>query len=192
MGHHAKHVAAFAEDAGDVFKRTVGVCGGRDFACGCGVAEGDAVLRFELRERVGVAEVVALHVANGHLQHLALREAVGEGRARRLGLKVHLLADVVLAGVAHQSAWEQAGLAKDLEAVADAEDEASIGSELFYRLHDVGEAGDGTGAKIVAVCEAARDEDDIAALKVFRSVPEEADGLAELGLDDVVGVVVAV
>ena len=40
-----------------------------------------------------------------------------------------LLADVVLAGVAHQRAGQQARLAEDLEAVADAHDQAAACGE---------------------------------------------------------------
>ena len=39
----AEDVAAFAEDAGDVVERAVGVGLGGDFARGSGIAEGDAV-----------------------------------------------------------------------------------------------------------------------------------------------------
>ncbi len=50
MGHHAEDVAAFAEDAGDVFERAVGVVGGLGGTFDRGVAEGDAVLALELGE----------------------------------------------------------------------------------------------------------------------------------------------
>ncbi len=43
------------------------------------VAEGDAVVALERGERVGVAEVVALHVADRHAQHAACARGGGEG-----------------------------------------------------------------------------------------------------------------
>ncbi len=126
-----------------------------------------------------VAEVVALHVADGHLEDLAGREEVGEGGVGGLGAEMDLLADVVEAGVAHEGAGEQAGFGEDLEAVADAEDEAAGGGEFFDRLHDGGEFGDGAGAEVVAVGEAAGDEDGVAVFEVGGGVPEERGGLAE-------------
>ena len=76
--------------------------------------------------------------------------------------------DVVLVCVAHQGAREQAGFAEDLESVADAEDEAAFVGELFDGLHDGSESGDGPGAEIVAVGEAAGDEDGVAVFEVTR------------------------
>jgi hypothetical protein len=105
---------------------------------------------------------------------------------------VDLFADVLLSGVAHERAGEQAGLTEDLEAVADAEDEAAVRSEFLDGLHDGREAGDGAGAEIVSVGEAAGDEDGVAPFEVVRRVPEEGDGLACDFGDDVVGVVIAV
>jgi len=103
-----------------------------------------------------------------------------------------LLADIALAGVAHQRAGEQASLAEDLEAVADAEDEAAGVGEALDRLHDGCELGDGSGAEVVAIGESAGNEDGVAALEVFGGVPEIGDGLVHQSVDDVVGVVVAV
>ena len=103
-----------------------------------------------------------------------------------------LLADVVLGGVAHERAGEQAGLAEDLEAVADAEDQAAGCGEALDGLHDGSEPGDGAGTEIVAVGKAAGDKDGVAALKILGGVPEIGDGLAHERAEDVVGVVVAV
>ncbi len=128
----------------------------------------------------------------GMRKDLAAGEAVGEGGVGGFGAEVEVAADVALAGVAHERAGEQAGLAEDLEAVADAHDEAAGRGEAGDGLHDGGEAGDGAGAQVVAVGEAAGDEDGVAAFEGVRLVPEVGDGLAEDGAEDVVGVVVAV
>ena len=117
---------------------------------------------------------------------------MGEGGVGGLGAQVDLLADVLLAGVAHERAGQKAGFAEDLEAVADAEDEAVVGGELLDRLHDGGKAGDGSGAEVIAVGKTAGNEDGVAALKVGGGVPEKGDGFAGDGGDDVVGIVVAV
>jgi hypothetical protein len=109
----------------------LGLASGRDLAGGRGVAEGDAVFGFERAQGLGVAEVVAFHVADGDLQHFAGGEQVGEGAVGGFDAEVDLLADVLEAGVAHERAGQQAGFGEDLEAVADAEDEAAGGGEAL-------------------------------------------------------------
>ena len=61
-----------------LLKEPLGFASGGDFSSGGGVAEGDAVLGFELMQVLGGAVVVAFHVADGHLQDFALGEAAGE------------------------------------------------------------------------------------------------------------------
>ena len=65
------------------------------------------------------------------------------------------------------------GLAQDLEAVADAEHRAAVGRVALHRLHDRAEPGDGAGAEVVAVAEAAGQDDDVGAPKVGVAVPDE-------------------
>ncbi len=81
--------------------------------------------RLQRRQCLGVAEVVAFHVADRHLQHLSLGEPVRKGRIDCLRAQIGLLADVVLAGIAHQRSGQQARLAENLKAVADAQDQAA-------------------------------------------------------------------
>ena len=60
-----------------------------------------------------------------------------------------------------QRAGQQAGLGEHLEAVADADDRAAGGGEVGDRVHHRREAGDGAGAQVVAVGEAAGDDDRV-------------------------------
>jgi len=103
-----------------------------------------------------------------------------------------MAADEAEAGVAHHGAGEKAGFEQDLETVADAEDEAAVFCEFGNGIHHGREAGDGTGAEIVAVGEAAGEDDGVAILQIFGLVPDEFDGLLEDVADGVEGVVVAV
>ena len=192
MGHHAQNVAPFVEDARDIGERAVGVGAGGDFALRRRVAEGDPVFGFERAQGLGVAVVVAFHVADGDLQHFTLLQLVGEGAVGGFDAQMDLFADVLEAGVAHERAGEQAGLGEDLEAVADAENEAAVAGEALDGLHDGREAGNGAGAQVVAVGESAGDEDGVDAAEVFGIVPEKADGLLGDFGDHVIGIVVAV
>ncbi len=192
MGHEAEDVAAFGEDAGDVLQGAVGIGGGGDVAGGGAIAKGDAVVIAEVCEGGVIAEVVTFHVSDGHLEDGAARDGVGERGICALGAEVDLLADVALIAIAHEGAREEAGFAEDLKAVADTQDEAAGCGELRDGLHDGGELGDGAGAEVVAIGEAARDEDGVAVLEIVRGVPEIGDGGAELAGEDVMRVVVAV
>ena len=192
MRHHAQHVAALAEHAGNVGQRAVGIGLGRHFACGCRVTEGNAVLALELRERGRVTEVVALHVADGNFEHFACAQRVGKGRVGGFCAQVNLFADVFQPGIAHQRSGQQAGLAKDLKAIADAEYQAAGGCEFLDRLHDGRKTGNGTGAQVVAVGKAAGHKNRITIFQVGGFMPEQRDGLVHHVRNGVVGVVVAV
>ena len=72
-----------------------------------------------------------------------------------------VVADEAQVGVAHQHAGQQAGLAQDLEAVADAEHEAAARRMRAHRVHDRRPPGDRAAAQVVAIGEAARQHDEI-------------------------------
>ncbi len=64
--------------------------------------------------------------------------------------------------------------------------------EALDGLHDGGMGGEGAGAEVVAVGEAAGDEDGVRGLEVGGGVPEESGFFTEDRGDDIEGVVVAV
>ena len=79
--------------------------------------------------------------------------------------------------VGQQRAGQQARLAEDLEAVADPEHRAAVAREGDDVLHDRREARDRADAQVVAVGEAAGDDDGVDALQVAVGVPQQ-HGLA--------------
>ena len=98
---------------------------------------------------------------------------VGDRRLEPVGDQVDLAADEAQVLVEQQGAGEQARLAEDLEAVADAEHRAARGGELGDRLHRRREAGDRAGPQVVAVGEAAGDDDRVDAAEVALFVPDQ-------------------
>ena len=107
---------------------------------------------------------------------------LARARERRVGvddLEVDLAADEAQRGVGQQRARQQARLAQDLEAVADAEHRAAVAGELDDRLHDRREARDRAGAQVVAVGEAAGDDDASTPCR-SRSPCHSSDRLADL------------
>ena len=81
--------------------------------------------------------------------------------------------------VAHQHARQQARLAQDLEAVADAEDEAAALGVALDRAHDRRTRRDRPAAQIVAIGEAAGQDDEVDAVGQIRlGVPDDGGGVA--------------
>jgi len=190
--HQAEHVALAVADARDVVARAVRVRFFRRLAALVAVAEDDAVLALQLFERRVVADVVALAVRDGDAEHAPRLQPVGERRFGRLDADADVVADVVQVAVAYQRAGQKPRLAENLEAVADAEHQAAARGHLLDRRHDGREARQGTRAQVVAVGEAAGDDDRVVGTEVRVAVPDEVDGLADVLGDDVVSVVIAV
>src|SRR4051812_36696514 len=168
VGHQAEDVARLVAHAGDPALRAV-VVGG--------VAQDDL-----LAEGVEVRRVVAAGgVLDGDRERLPGARLARERRVGVDDLELGLAADEAQLAIGQQRARQQARLAQDLEAVADAEDQATVAGELDDRLHDRREARDGPDAQVVAVGEPAGDDDGVDALQVAVAVPEQdrlADALA--------------
>ncbi len=173
MRHHAEHVAALVDDAGDGIDGAIVVPVRIDHAVGRGIAEDHPALAFQPRDGLAVGDVVALAVRDRHADHLAGIVAAGEGRVGTLDPQINVMADEAQVLVAHQHAGQQPGLAQNLEAVANAEREPPVGREFAYRVHDWAARGDRPATKIVAVGEAPRDHHQVAACgKLFLGVPD--------------------
>ena len=88
-------------------------------------------------------------------------------------LELELAADEAHRLVEQQRAGQQARLAEDLEAVADPQHRAAAGGEGGDRLHRRREAGDRARPQVVAVGEAAGDDDAVDAGEVALFVPDQ-------------------
>src|SRR5205823_1482045 len=177
--HHAEHVARARADSGYRVARAVHVRLFREFSASLAVAEDDPVFAREFFKRLVVAHVVSLGVRNGEAQDLARAKARGERRLCRLDAHTDVAADEVQVAVAYQSAGQQSRLAQYLKAVADAEDEAATVGELPDRGHDGREARERARAQIIAVGEAAGDDDRVVSREVCVAVPDEVNGLTD-------------
>jgi hypothetical protein len=98
-------------------------------------------------------------------------------------------ADELLVCVADETARQQVSLDEHLEAVADAEDGHALPRGVLDLGHDRGERRDGTGTKVVAVREAARQDDRVDALEIVRAVPQR-DRLGTRHTDRALGITV--
>ncbi len=95
---------------------------------------------------------------------------------------VDVAADELEAAIAEQRAGQQAGFHQNLEAVADAQHQPAGGGELLDRLHHRRELGDGAAAQVIAVGEAAGQNDGIHVAERRGIVPDELRLLSRLWL----------
>src|SRR5450759_3260933 len=172
MRHHAQHVAACVDDAGDVMSRPVWVGAVRHAAARVTVAKDHLSTLLESRKRRGIGEVVALAMADRDAQHLTLGALRGERKVGALDDEVRPLAAVLQRGVADERAGQQTGLTQDLEPVADAPHQSATIGEVADLFHHGRKPGDRSRAKVVAVGEAARNDDAVATLEVRVLVPQ--------------------
>ena len=164
MRHQAHHVATLVADAGDVVEAAVGIVD---------VADHDAVAGTQLLERRRIAHVVAFEVVDGNAQVLPECTLVGEHGRRRLHAQLDRLAQELQARVLLQRAGQQPGLGEHLETVADADHRTARGREFADRGHHRREAGQRAGAEVVAVREAAGNDDRVDAVDGRVGVPAQ-------------------
>lgn len=116
VGHHAENIAFFITNAGNTICRTVRVLS---------ITEQDLVILFEEAEFVFCDTEISFTVGDGDVEGGS--EGFGvEAVSGVLGEEFASLAAELEAVVLDEAAGEEVSLAEDLEAVADAQDEASI------------------------------------------------------------------
>src|SRR3954452_2767318 len=166
--HEAEDIALGVAHAGDVVLGAVGVVAG-------GVAQDNLLLGHWL----GGVEAAG-RVLDRDREAVSARTRAGERRLRVDDLDLDLAADEAQGRVGQERAGQQARLAQDLKAVADAEHGAAVAGEVEHRRHHGREAGDRTHAEVVAVAEAARDDHGVDPAQVGVGVPEQL-GVADAG-----------
>jgi hypothetical protein len=184
MGHQAEDVARLVAHPGDVVQRAVGILAG-------GVAQQDLIAGRQLVKQRRRRVVATGHVLDGDRQPLAGLARVRKRGVRADDVEVDLAKDEAQARVGQQRPRQEAGLAEDLKAVADPQHQPAGGGELGDLLHDRGKARDRPRPQVVAIGEAARDDNCVDALQVVIAVPQDdrlADPLAgQLGVDLIAG-----
>src|SRR5688572_1601369 len=129
---------------------------------------------------------------NRDAEQLAGRNALREGTLAVDRLNEHMFAAKLERAVADQRAWEQTGLAQDLEPIANPQHGAALGREVLDRLHDRAEARNRPGAQVIAVAEAARDDHRIGIAEGSFLVPNEPGRMAHDVAKGVDGVLVTI
>src|SRR5438046_10028274 len=90
-------------------------------------------------------------MCDGNLEDLALLRGIRERRVRLLDANVDVAADETQAAVAHHCAGNQTRLAKNLEAVADAQDHTAGLGEFIDGLHPRRNSRVGARHKLVSM-----------------------------------------
>jgi hypothetical protein len=127
-----------------------------------------------------------------NLEDISFCQSVRKWAIGGFNAKMNLPANVFQARVAHQCAREQPGFGKNLEAVANAENQTAAGSEALNCLHDWRKAGNRPSPQVVAVGKPSRNQHCVDAAQIFRVVPQKRHGLVSYFGNHIKGVVVAV
>ncbi len=156
------------------------------------VADEDLVVRVEGGECGVVSEIAAFTVGNGDVEDLAFGRSASESRIGGFHAEVLVFADEVEAFVANERAGEKSAFTENLKTIADADDGAAGCGETFHRLHDRGEAGDGSAAEVVTIRKAAGNDDGVESGKRSILVPDKVGGGVGEGVECEDAVLVAV
>jgi hypothetical protein len=184
VGHHAHHIAALIDDAGNVARRPVRVVA---------ITEDNAPFILEFIQRLFIGRVAAIAMRDWDRGLPAL--AIG-ARERRVGVddvQLNFLADEFEPFILQQRTRQETRLRQDLKAVAHAEHKAAAFGMRDHRLHYRAPRRHRAGAEIVAVRETARQQHEVGSIRQFGIlVPDHAGGLAGDALQRPCGVAVAV
>jgi len=168
VGHEAQDVAGPVDQAGDVVQRAIGIVG---------VAEDHLALALDAGKGVGVREEGAFAIAHSHHHLAAAAEGAGEAGVRPDNVQLHGLADVLQRRIPQEGARQEAGLAEHLEAIADADNGHAPVRRLAHLGHDRRQGRHGAAAQVVAIGEAARQDDQVQALRQgCLGVPDHVHG----------------
>src|SRR5512146_591311 len=192
MGHHAQHVSRVVDDASDGSHGSVWTPPLVGISRTTDVSEYHAALALQCMECFRVRGVTSITVGNGDPQDGAALVPVGKEGFVVFHPELDRLAHELEARIAEQGARQQPGLAHDLEPVAEADHRAASFGKRDDVLHHGAESGNRPGPQVVAVAEAARQDDHVALLQVVILVPQVHRFLAQCIDDGVIGVVVAV
>ena len=157
-----------------------------------GVTKGDLAVVLEPGKGFVVGKILTIVMGHGHAQHLPGLAGAGEDRLAALDADVHVAANEFEAGVRQQCAGQQTGLGQDLKAVANAENRNAAFGLVLDRAHDGRVGRHGAAAEIIAISEAAGQDDQIDGRQIAIAMPNHLDrrffGVLERDLDVTVAV----
>src|SRR6266511_338690 len=164
MRHDPHHIAAGVAYAGDLVHRPVRVVSD--------VAQHNQAVGLELGRGLRISDVAAIAVRDRQRQLLATLVTPCERRVCRLDTDLYRPRQKLEPGIAHQRAGQEARLAQNLEPIADAEDGTARARVRGDRAQHRRKPGDGPGAKIITIAEAARQDDRIGLFQVGVAMPD--------------------
>src|ERR1700683_255022 len=109
MRHHAEHVAALVDYAGDGVQGAVVIPVWIDHAVRRGVTKRHPALAFKSRNGFAVGDVIALAVRDRDADNLTGIVAAGKRGIRALDPQIDVAADEAKLRVAHEHAWQPPG-----------------------------------------------------------------------------------
>ena len=133
MRHEAEDIAVLIADSRDVVSRPVGVCGVRCAAASVAVTKQDAAFEFEAMKGGVIREIATLAMSDRKAENGSCPCGIREWAVVAFDADVDVFANEVQSAISDERAREQARFAKNLKAVADADDDSAAGGEVPSR-----------------------------------------------------------
>jgi hypothetical protein len=117
------------------------------------VTEQHAAVAFETGDGFAVRNVIAFAMRHRHADHIARVVAARIGRVRAFNAQIDFAAHEFQRRIAHEHTGQEPGLAENLKAIANAEDEPAALGMCADCVHDRRAGRDGAASQIVAIGE---------------------------------------
>src|SRR5262245_35331202 len=134
--HHTEHVALLADNSGYGVDRPIDVPGRIPATVGSNVAIKDTPLALQTCDGLRIGDIITLTVSDRHFDDLSGIVSPRERAVGSLDAQIDIPRYESERGVTHQYARQQASLAQNLKAVADAEHKSATGGVRAHRVHD--------------------------------------------------------
>lgn len=192
MRHQPKHISTAVADARDIVPRAVGIGAVCDISRLVAITKNNPVFALKLVESLIVTDIVSLGMRDWKPEYGSTFHFIGEWSIGSFHANKNVFTNEVQVPVADQSSGKQSGFTKNLEPVANAQDESAAFGKLLNRIHHRREAGECASAQVIAVRKPARNNQSVIAGETGIPVPDEVHGLAHVFRDHVVGIVIAI
>ncbi len=131
-------------------------------------------------------------MSNGKAEQFGLGNLIRERGMARDRFQMDRFTAELQGPISDEGAREQAGLAKNLKSVANAEDKSAPRSKRLDRFHDRAEPRDSSGAQVISITESAGNNHGVRPSQGIVLVPEKTRVVAERFSKDMNAVLIAI
>src|SRR5215472_10224445 len=171
MRHQTENIPFAATNSRNVFDRAIWICFRNNVTVVVCVAQNHLFVGIQLTQRLWISKKTPFTMRYGQAQKCSFRTAVGEWRIIYLNARSDHVTNKPERAVPHERARQKTGFAQDLKPVARSEHELAGERGADDCFHYGRKPSDGSAAKIIAVCESARQHNGIEIIERSFLVP---------------------